>query len=73
MKVIKFKTSLKCGGCVNAVSPFLNKINDIQEWKVDLNNPDKPLIVSTESNSIIELQDKIQKAFKTAGYKAELI
>lgn len=72
MKVIKFKTSLKCGGCVNAISPHLKKINNIQSWEVDLADPNKVLIVSTETNSISELQMEIQDAFKTAGYKAEL-
>jgi copper chaperone len=73
MNVIKFKTSLKCGGCVNAIRPHLNKIKGIQSWEVDLNTPDKVLTVTTNSELTLELQNLIASSFKDAGYKAELI
>jgi len=73
MNVIKFKTSLKCGGCVNAIRPYLNKIKGIQSWEVDLNTPDKVLTVTTDSDLTLELQNTIVSSFKDAGYKAELI
>lgn len=73
MNVIKFKTSLKCGGCVNAIRPHLNKIKEIQTWDVDLNAPDKVLSVTTNSEPTSDLQNSIVSSFKDAGYKAELI
>jgi len=39
MKTLNFKTSLKCAGCVNAIKPSMDKINEIISWNVDLNNP----------------------------------
>ncbi|MDX9695890.1 MAG: cation transporter [Bacteroidales bacterium] len=73
MKVIKFKTSLKCGGCVNAIRPYLNKISAITSWEVDLSSPERTLIVQTELDSLTSLEDEINTAFKSAGYKSELI
>ncbi|MGE0087956.1 MAG: heavy-metal-associated domain-containing protein [Bacteroidales bacterium] len=73
MKVIKFKTSLKCGGCVNAIRPYLNKISDITTWEIDLSGTEKTLIVHTELDSLTNLQDEITAAFKSAGYTSELI
>ena len=73
MNVIKFKTSLKCGGCVNAIRPYLIKIKEIQTWEVDLNNPDKILSVNTESDTKAEFINSIVSSLKDAGYKAEVI
>lgn len=73
MKIIKFQTSLKCGGCVNAIRPYLNKISGITFWEVDLSSPERTLIVQTELDSLTNLQDEINVAFKSAGYKSELI
>lgn len=73
MNVIKFKTSLKCGGCVNAIRPHLNKIKEIQNWEVDLDNPDKILSIYTDSELTRELHNSILSSFKDLGYKAEMI
>ncbi|OFX85670.1 MAG: hypothetical protein A2W99_06195 [Bacteroidetes bacterium GWF2_33_16] len=73
MNIIKFKTSLKCGGCINAIRPHLNKIDGIQSWDVDLDSPNKTLSVNTEAPSTEDLQNTIIIAFKKAGYSAELI
>jgi len=73
MNVIKFKTSLKCGGCVNAIRPNLNKIKEIQNWEVDLDNPDKILSIYTDSELTRELHNSILSSFKDLGYKAEMI
>ncbi len=73
MNVIKFKTSLKCGGCVNAIRPHLNKIKEIQHWEVDLDNPDKILLIYTDSEWTKELHNSIISSFKDSGYNAEMI
>ncbi|WP_285056373.1 heavy-metal-associated domain-containing protein [Pedobacter ginsengisoli] len=68
MHTIQFKTNIKCGGCIAAVTPYLNKISD--KWSVDIDNPDKILSIETEEavspKEVIEVLD-------TAGYKAEKI
>lgn len=67
MEILKFKTNIKCGGCIAAVTPFLNKVNEIIKWEVDTVNPDKILTVEAENMSAQEVIAKI----KEAGYTAE--
>jgi len=68
MHTIKFKTNIKCGGCVATVTPFLNEISS--KWSVDTENPDKVLRIDTDEpvnpKQVISVLD-------TAGYKAEKI
>ncbi len=68
MKTLKFKTNINCNSCVGAVTPFLNAVDDIDSWKVDIEHPDKILDVETDldAKKVIEVVNK-------AGYKAEEI
>jgi len=67
MKELKFKTTLKCGGCEEKVTPGLNAINEIEEWDVDLDHPDKILTVyATE-----DIEDKIIEAVEKVGFELE--
>ncbi len=68
-KMFQFKTNINCGGCINAITPHLNKAEGIIEWKVDTNNPDK--ILSVKSNRIKE--EEIIKVVEKAGYKIAAI
>lgn len=63
----KFKTNIKCGGCIATVTPHLNGLNGVGNWKVDLESPDRVLTV--ESNGATESQ--IMNSVTTAGYKIE--
>ncbi|MCK9616919.1 MAG: hypothetical protein M0R21_03700 [Lentimicrobiaceae bacterium] len=66
MITLQFKTNLKCGGCVAAITPFLNSDPNIHSWSADINSPDKILLVSGEhltGEYVIEL-------LKKAGYIA---
>lgn len=45
---LKFKTSIRCGGCVAKVTPFLDGEKTISAWQVDTANPDKILTVDGE-------------------------
>ena len=69
MNALKFKTTIKCGGCIATVTPFLNKIEGISTWSVDTNSPEKILTVETE---IVSPED-ISSMLKSAGYQADLI
>ena len=40
MKTLKFKTNIKCTGCVAKVTPFLNDEKGIEKWDVDIFNPE---------------------------------
>ena len=68
METIKFKTTIKCSGCVANVTPFLNEALGEDKWQVDINNPSKVLTVVDEQDEM-----KIIKAVEKAGYKAEKI
>lgn len=68
METIRFKTNIKCSGCVAKVTPFLNEALGEDNWEVDYNNPSKILTVVGEKD-----QTKIIQAVEQAGYKAETI
>ena len=68
METIKFKTNIKCTGCLAQVGPALNETAGENNWQVDLNSSDKTLTVQGD------LQEaEIIAAVKKAGYAAEKI
>ncbi|WP_026899211.1 heavy-metal-associated domain-containing protein [Daejeonella oryzae] len=69
MKTLKFKTNIKCGGCIAAVTPVLNKKQAIENWQVDTSDPDKILTVNAEDVSAEEIISDL----KLAGYEAQQI
>ncbi len=68
METMKFKTDIKCSGCLAAVTPYLNQAAGEDQWEVDIQNPQKILTVvgSTE-------EAKIKEAVQKAGFKAEKV
>ena len=66
METLKFKTTIKCSGCVANVTPFLNEALGEGKWQVDYNNPQKVLTVVDEYD-----KTKVIQAVEKAGYKAE--
>ena len=66
MEPLKFKTNIKCAGCVATVTPFLNEALGEQKWNVDYNDPSKVLTVN-------DVQDvnTVVRAVEKAGYRAE--
>lgn len=68
METMKFKTNIKCSGCVATVTPFLNEAVGDNNWKVETNDPSKVLTVANSSD-----KDKVIRAIKKAGYQAESI
>jgi len=69
METVKFKTNIKCSGCVAKVTPYLNQTAGEGNWEVDTDHPDKTLTVIKNG-----LQDhEIVKAVNEAGYNAEEI
>ena len=69
MKTVKYKTNINCGGCINSVTPFLNELDTIDTWKVDIDNPDKILEVSLED----ENENPVEEAVKKAGFTLEKV
>ena len=66
MKSSKYKTTLKCSGCVDKITPYMNNLLGQNNWKVDLSDPLKTLTVEVEADA-----DKVIKTMAEAGYKAE--
>ncbi len=69
MKNLKFKTTVNCEGCLKAVAPFLDKVETIHSWKVDFDNPDKMLTVSSSQ----DVEDAVIGAVKQAGFQIEAV
>ena len=69
MYTLKFKTNIKCGGCIATVTPYLNQVKGIISWNVDTIDPKKIITVETEGISA----EEITSVMRTAGYQAELI
>lgn len=70
METLKFKTTIKCSGCVSKVTPVLNETVGEDNWEVDIQAPDKILTIASENQ--INPTDVV-KAIEGAGYKAESI
>jgi len=68
METLKFKTNIKCSGCIETVTPFLNKVSTIDHWEVDTTSADKILTVRGASSLSNE---QVVSALEKAGYKAE--
>lgn len=69
METKQFKTNIMCGSCIAKVTPVLNETFGENNWKVDTQNPNKILTVSTNNNS----ENDIIKAVEKVGYKAEVL
>ena len=69
MKTLQFKTNIKCGNCVAAVTPYLNAVSGIDSWVVDLKDPNRTMTVKTDEATA----ETVKRAIETAGYKAEVV
>ncbi|MCY7359893.1 MAG: heavy-metal-associated domain-containing protein [Rudanella sp.] len=67
METLKFKTNIKCGGCVATVTPSLNAVEGVESWAVDTADPNKVLTVQAQTATAAD----VRKAVEAAGYKAE--
>ncbi len=68
MSTTKFKTTIKCSGCIAKATPHLNEAVGERNWNVDINNPSKVLTVNGEAD-----EKKIIQTLEKAGFKAEKI
>jgi len=70
METLKFKTNIKCGGCIAAVTPHLNKLSDIEKWEVDTQSLDK--ILTIEGKAGIDEHEVID-TLERAGFRVEKV
>jgi copper chaperone len=68
METSKFKTNIKCGGCIATVTPFLNEQSEITSWTVDTGTAEKLLTIKGQisDEEVVELLAK-------AGFTAEKV
>jgi copper chaperone len=69
MMTTEFKTSLKCNGCVERITPGMNALEGIISWDVDLTIPVKILKVET----LKDIETKIISVLAEKGYTCEKI
>lgn len=69
MEELRFKTTLKCGGCEEKVTPGLNAINEVEEWDVDLDSSDKILSVTATKDVSAQIIEAVEKV----GFEIEKI
>lgn len=65
MEKLQFKTNINCGNCVSKVTPFLNQVEEIENWKVDTSIPEKILTVEGEDLS----SERIKEVVESAGFE----
>ncbi|MEN9908166.1 MAG: hypothetical protein RLZZ540_1315 [Bacteroidota bacterium] len=61
-KTHQFKTNINCGGCIATVTPFLNAMEGVSDWKVDTANKDRILTVKTDETKEQQIIETVQKA-----------
>jgi len=65
MKNVKFKTNINCNSCVQSVTPFLNELDNVDDWKVALESTNKVLEVNLDD----ENDQTVIDAVKNAGFE----
>lgn len=68
-QILTFKTDLNCQNCVAKVKPFLDKVNGIDNWSVDTDNPNKLLTVESSGATV----DQVIDAVESVGFDIEKI
>ncbi len=69
MKTLKFKTNIKCDGCLAKVTQSLNQAAGQDNWEVDIQVPEKILTIAGDDID----ENAIVSAVNGAGYTAERI
>jgi copper chaperone len=67
METFKFKTNIKCGGCVAGLTPHLDRIAGVKNWEVALQHPDRILTVEADTDLN---ENVITAALAQAGFTA---
>ncbi|MDA3952256.1 MAG: heavy-metal-associated domain-containing protein [Bacteroidales bacterium] len=71
MQTLRFKTSLKCNGCVTTIKPNMDTINGIKTWRVFLDVQEKTLEVDLDDPNTEEIANNVMDAVTKAGYEIE--
>ncbi len=69
-QIFKFKTNINCKNCISKVKPFLDKVEGMDNWSVDTDNPNK--ILTTEVSNTTN-QQQIIDAVESIGFDIERV
>jgi len=64
MQTYKFKTDIECPGCLKLITPTLNGLSNT-EWQVELDDPDRTLLIRGLISS-----EQVLAVMEKAGFKA---
>lgn len=68
MREFKFKTNIKCAGCLAKVTPVLDAKEGIAEWEVDLQDGERILTLKTDGLT----EEEVRVTVAEAGFNAEV-
>lgn len=67
-KLLQFKTNINCGSCVRSVTPFLDEVEGVRFWRVDVEDERK--LLSVEGNPS---ERDVMAMVRQAGFDIEPI
>lgn len=62
--VRKYRTNLRCGGCVSTIAPVLDDAPDVRSWTADTASPDKVLTIDGDATP-----QRVGELMAKAGYQ----
>ncbi|MBN8575008.1 MAG: heavy-metal-associated domain-containing protein [Candidatus Kapabacteria bacterium] len=62
MDTLHFTTSINCGGCVAAVTPYLQSLHSVHSWHVDTDSPKKILTITGDNLQEDHIVETVEKA-----------
>ncbi len=63
-----FATNINCGSCVRSVTPFLDELNGVTIWRVDVEDDRKVLSVEGTAS-----EAEIMQVVQEAGYDIKVL
>lgn len=62
MKTFEFKTNINCGGCIEKVTPFMDKLPEGSTWHANTEHKDKILTIKSDKLTEIQIITLVQEA-----------
>jgi copper chaperone len=69
METLKFSTNIKCQGCLATVTPFMEQLEGVVTWSVDLTHPRRVLTIEGSGIS----PENVIAVISKAGYQANQV
>lgn len=66
---LKFKSTIKCAGCIATVKPHLDEIKELKNWEVDIVSPNKTLTIKGAEG----VEELVREAIIAAGFRIDKI